>query len=134
MAWLADTELAQMVLDAESATSGLGSTMSVAITYTKQSARTYTPTSGAESETEVTGAVTAHRASIASIPGSKGEEAGDVCFAVGRAALEATNLGTSFIPARRDRITYESQQYEVLRWGLDAADLRYYIVCKLVAK
>lgn len=131
---LTAAELTQMAADATSVTEGIGSVNSVSLTYTKQSSRTYTPTSGAESETTVTGSITGHRCSIQSVPDpGDGKEAGDVAFVVTRSALEATSLGTSFVPSRRDRITLASEEYEVLWWTMDALRLRYYFVCKLVA-
>lgn len=119
---------------ARNATEGLSSANSVSLTYTRQTSRVFTPTSGSRSQTTSAKTFTGHQIDLGSKQDDEGREDGDTAFIITYDRLhDATDgFGSSFEPTRRDRITVASVVYELLSWDQGGAKLRYTLMCKKV--
>ena len=120
---------AQMQTIARTILEGCGSSVSVSITYSHQTARTVAPSTGAVTTTKTDTSVTASRLTNGT-KGSKSTEnamteVGPVCYLVEKRRL-------AFEPSKRDRITESSKVYEVLEFSHDAAGLFWVFQCAKV--
>ena len=103
-------------------------TLSVSVTYTRQTARTITPATGAITATTSTTSTTALRLDFASRgkmrPNAITED-GPVSFMIEKRRLD-------FVPSRQDRITEGSLVYEVVDFATDGAQLMWVLQCRKV--
>lgn len=103
-------------------------TLSVSVTYTRQTGRTVNATTGSTTATATTTTTTALRLDYASrgkVRNNATVEDGPVSFLIEKRRL-------SFTPTRRDRITEGTLIYEVVDFSMDAAQLAWVLQCRKV--
>lgn len=105
--------------------------VSVTVTYTQQTARTFAPTTGATTPTTTGTSMTASRLDFGtnSKKGLRDEqpaEWGPVAFLIEKRRLDDAGVTE---PSKRDRITEGSTVYEVSEYSLDGGRLFWTLKC-----
>ena len=104
------------------------STLSVSLTYTRQTARTVAPTTGITTATTSATTVTGLRLDY----GSRGKVRNNATVEDGPVTFLVEKRRLAFTPSRRDRITENSLIYEVVDFATDAGQLAWVLNCKRV--
>ena len=103
-------------------------TLSVSLTYTRQTARTIAPTTGAITATTAATTVTGLRLDY----GSRGKVRNNATVEDGPVTFLVEKRRLSFVPSRKDRITEGSLIYEVVDFATDGGQLAWVLNCKRV--
>lgn len=123
--YLSAAHLTKIGTDVGLAISGLGSTASISVTYSRVTATSYAPTTGAATDTKADTTVTAYRYEFFSKL-ADGTERAMIAYMISVASLANE-------PCRDDRITEGSNTYHVQEWSTDPLRKFWIIQCPKAA-